>query len=340
MSEESPRNHVVDGVAHLRERSPYKPNHRSRSPIQRANQQDKSHLYEKSSGKSTNPKSRSPYVSPRRNYGNRNSSRSPSLSQGRSPNRCASQQQKYSVSRSPRNSKWSSNSSTDKNYGRDFQKESFDSYVPDKRDSRIHPERAARKIRTGDQSPKFDIPIRQPIPASRVNNAQEPSSVQQEAEEEVEKEKPNFGLSGLLTAETNTFNGVVVKYNEPPEALKPTSRWRWYAFKGEEQIDILQLHRQSAYLIGKDRKVADIPLDHASISKQHAVLQYRKVVENNPITGQPRPVVKPYIIDLESSNGTFVNGAKIPPSRYFELKSADVIKFAFSTREYVFLQEE
>ena len=34
----------------------------------------------------------------------------------------------------------------------------------------------------------------------------------------VEKIQPNFGLSGKLAAETNTFQGVVLKYNEPPEA--------------------------------------------------------------------------------------------------------------------------
>lgn len=50
-----------------------------------------------------------------------------------------------------------------------------------------------------------------------------------------------------------------------------------YIFKGEEDLPYLPLHRQSAYLIGRDRKVADIPTDHPSCSKQHAVLQYRLV---------------------------------------------------------------
>ena len=38
-------------------------------------------------------------------------------------------------------------------------------------------------------------------------------------------------LLGALTEETNTFNGVVVKYSEPPEARKPKRRWRFYVFK-------------------------------------------------------------------------------------------------------------
>jgi smad nuclear-interacting protein 1 len=37
----------------------------------------------------------------------------------------------------------------------------------------------------------------------------------------------------------------------------------------------LYVHRMTCYLFGRERKVADIPTDHPSCSKQHAVLQYR-----------------------------------------------------------------
>ncbi|KAF9949234.1 Smad nuclear-interacting protein 1, partial [Modicella reniformis] len=54
---------------------------------------------------------------------------------------------------------------------------------------------------------------------------------------EEDKEKPNFGLSGALAAETNTTaNGTLLKYNEPPEARKPKQRWRLYVFKGGKEI--------------------------------------------------------------------------------------------------------
>jgi smad nuclear-interacting protein 1 len=55
-------------------------------------------------------------------------------------------------------------------------------------------------------------------------------------EEPIEKVEPNFGLSGKLAAETNTVKGVELKYNEPPEAEKPKTKWRLYVFKGDEQI--------------------------------------------------------------------------------------------------------
>ena len=52
-------------------------------------------------------------------------------------------------------------------------------------------------------------------------------------EEPVEVEKPNFGLSGALLKDTNTYKGVVIKYSEPLEARKPKRRWRFYVFKGD-----------------------------------------------------------------------------------------------------------
>lgn len=73
--------------------------------------------------------------------------------------------------------------------------------------------------------------------------------------EAIEAAKPNFGNSGALAAETNTFKGVVLKYNEPPEARKPSKGWRLYVFKGKEQVDMIHVNRQSAYLFGRDKVV-------------------------------------------------------------------------------------
>ncbi len=56
-----------------------------------------------------------------------------------------------------------------------------------------------------------------------------------------DKAKPNFKPSGLLAAETNTVKTAdgthkVLKYNEPPEARKPSLGWRLYVFKDSEQL--------------------------------------------------------------------------------------------------------
>lgn len=157
-------------------------------------------------------------------------------------------------------------------------------------------------------------------------------------EEPVEKDKPNFGLSGKLTEETNKVHGIVIKYAEPPEAKKPKRRWRLYPFKGETALQTLYIHRQSAFLIGRDRKICDIAVDHPSCSKQHAALQYRLVPYERE-DGSTGKRVRPYIIDLESANGTFVNNNQIEAKKFVELLEKDVIKFGFSSREYVLLHE-
>ncbi|NXC98900.1 SNIP1 protein, partial [Certhia brachydactyla] len=152
------------------------------------------------------------------------------------------------------------------------------------------------------------------------------------------KEKPSFELSGALLEDTNTFRGVVIKYSEPPEARIPKTRWRLYPFKNDEFLPVMYIHRQSAYLLGRHRRIADIPIDHPSCSKQHAVFQYR-LVEYTRADGTVGRRVRPYIIDLGSGNGTFLNNQRIEPQRYYELKEKDVLKFGFSSREYVLLHE-
>jgi smad nuclear-interacting protein 1 len=96
-------------------------------------------------------------------------------------------------------------------------------------------------------------------------------------------EKPNYSVSGALARDTNIASGVVLKYSEPLEARPPALRYRLYVFKGTEQLDVLHIHRQSSYLIGRERTVADIPADHPSLSKQHAVIQYRQIVIPDPL---------------------------------------------------------
>ncbi|AES99503.1 nuclear inhibitor of protein phosphatase [Medicago truncatula] len=145
----------------------------------------------------------------------------------------------------------------------------------------------------------------------------------EEALEEKQKVKPSFELSGKLAAETNRVRGVTLLFNEPPEARKPDIKWRLYVFKtGEMLNEPLYIHRQSCYLFGRERRVADIPTDHPSCSKQHAVIQFR-----------------PYIMDLGSTNKTFVNDSPIEPQRYYELREQDTIEFGNSSREYVLLHE-
>ena len=94
----------------------------------------------------------------------------------------------------------------------------------------------------------------------------------------VDKQKADFGLSGALANDTQTgniYNGIQLKFSEPPEARIPNTRWRLYVFrkkspentgdaskKDDGLLDTYHISRQSAYLFGRERKVADIAVDH------------------------------------------------------------------------------
>lgn len=158
--------------------------------------------------------------------------------------------------------------------------------------------------------------------------------------EPVQKQKPNYKPTGLLAKEANTVAGTttVLKYHEPPEARKPPTKqqWRMYVFKGKDLVDTIYLYSRSVWLLGRDEKVTDYLVEHPSVSKQHAVIQFRHRTNVDEF-GEKMSKVKPYLIDLESGNGTKLNGKKVAASKYVELIDGDVVGFGDSEREYVMM---
>jgi smad nuclear-interacting protein 1 len=166
--------------------------------------------------------------------------------------------------------------------------------------------------------------------------------VDENTEVVVKKFKPNFDLTGALAKDEvtgNTINGVVMKWTEPQDSATPDKKWRFYVFKEEKVVDTLHIHRKSVFLAGRDTRVADLSLAHPSCSKQHAVIQFRKV-EKIRKDGTSFELILPYIMDLASVHKTFVNGEAIEDSRYYELRAKDCVKFGASTREYVLMVDE
>jgi smad nuclear-interacting protein 1 len=69
-----------------------------------------------------------------------------------------------------------------------------------------------------------------------------------EEEEKTVTSIPNFQLSGKLREETNSVNGVQLKYSEPHEARTPRQRWRLYPFKDTTPLEPIALHRKVLFL--------------------------------------------------------------------------------------------
>ena len=177
---------------------------------------------------------------------------------------------------------------------------------------------------------------RGPLPSQQdsfaVNNGEEP---------EKPIEKPNWGSTGILAAASNSVaqadgTSIALKYHEPSEARKPSPRdqWKLYVFKGADIVDTVDLNHKTCWLVGRDAVVVDLLAEHPSISKQHAVIQFRYIEKRNEF-GDKIGRVKPYLLDLDSANGTILNDDKVPDSRYLELRDKDMIQLGNSTREYV-----
>ena len=87
-------------------------------------------------------------------------------------------------------------------------------------------------------------------------------------------------------------------------------------------IGTIELEARDCFIWGRQPDVCDVPLDHPSTSRQHAVFQFR---------GDEAL----YVYDLGSAQGTFVNKTQIPAREHYELHVGDVVKFAASTRLYI-----
>ncbi|KAJ5074705.1 smad nuclear-interacting protein [Anaeramoeba ignava] len=201
-------------------------------------------------------------------------------------------------------------------------------------------------------------------------------------EEENEKKKkrtkliPNFELSGKLYRDNPKRKHENQKYFESNDASIPDSLWKLMVFKNNEIINTIDLNQKTYYVFGNDREIVDIVLENPSISKQHAVIQFRKILIEDSIekndsnlnsnsnsnsnlnygiggetysnliqlskleTISSKFVIKPYLMDLESRNGTFLNNQKIKSARFFELLNKDFIKFGSSTREYCLINTD
>lgn len=155
---------------------------------------------------------------------------------------------------------------------------------------------------------------------------------------------PIFEKSGLLT-ECKVVDGIELKYSEPTDKISPRQYFdihhiplhkrpilkaKLYHKASTFPIKEFNLETKSSYLIGRlsiDKSsggshplkdnILDIGIPDRSYSKQHCVIQFREI----------KGKLCAYIMDLESVNGTSLNGIPIPTRRYVELSNNDVISY-------------
>ncbi|XP_061897714.1 kanadaptin isoform X1 [Entelurus aequoreus] len=123
-----------------------------------------------------------------------------------------------------------------------------------------------------------------------------------------------------------------VPYAEPQWAgPPPDDAYALEILKNGTIVDRVPLTLKSYFVVGR-LPVCDVSLEHPSISRYHAVIQYRQQPGETRCVGEEPGF---YVHDLSSTHGTVVNKNKIPPKTYIRLRVGHVLKFGGSTRLFI-----
>ena len=165
------------------------------------------------------------------------------------------------------------------------------------------------------------------------------------------------GGDNLQLVEIAQRLGISLKYSEPPERAIATKQWVVYEYEGSplRLMRNIPVSECSYYLFGRDDSLEQllqqkfICLAEQTVSGQHAVLQFRKHAESSSHLVVLREGMteldedpdggNPYMIDLSSTNGSYLNGERMEAGVFYRLKEGDSLRFAHGHREYRLLQQ-
>uniref|UniRef100_A0AC35TGU7 FHA domain-containing protein n=1 Tax=Rhabditophanes sp. KR3021 TaxID=114890 RepID=A0AC35TGU7_9BILA len=117
----------------------------------------------------------------------------------------------------------------------------------------------------------------------------------------------------------DTING----YKLPSWSNKFPPGFHLDCFKGDEFLEKVMIDEKNVYVFGRDPVQADIPIEHASCSRAHAILLYHDILK------------KSALVDLNSTHGSFRGKIKIAPFVPTFLEINDSFRFGASTRKFV-----
>lgn len=87
-------------------------------------------------------------------------------------------------------------------------------------------------------------------------------------------------------------------------------------------VEEIALGGKEYFLLGRQRDAVDIPMDHPSISRVHAVLNYR---DDGALM----------LLDLQSAQGSMLNKKRCDSDNYYRVYVGDMLQFGASTRKYI-----
>jgi hypothetical protein len=173
-----------------------------------------------------------------------------------------------------------------------------------------------RRGKVGGKVRSVDIkPHEQPKETEDAGNVSDPdSSISDTAETD-----PDIGnisetklSSAVSPAQKIKEKSIPLPYREPKWSGIPNEAFGFEVLKSGQILENVDLNTKSFYVFGR-LSTCDICMAHPTISRYHAVLQYRsQESESNPIGF--------YIYDLGSTHGTFLNKNRIKSNMYVRVQ--------------------
>ncbi|KAG0320335.1 Kanadaptin [Dissophora globulifera] len=121
-------------------------------------------------------------------------------------------------------------------------------------------------------------------------------------------------------------NAPPLKYQKPAWSGYPNQQFFFEVIKNGIVVERIRAPEKEFLTIGR-LPMCDLEMEHPSLSRYHAVVQFKSNGEC-------------FIYDLNSSHGTKLNKSKILPGMHVALKPGDQLRFGESTRIYLFQTEE
>lgn len=184
------------------------------------------------------------------------------------------------------------------------------------------------------------------VPALTVKSTSINSATIKPSKEKIEKEVEQEVVQNQLDDRRQLQ--IECPYKEPTWSNKPDSKieYKFEVLKSGSIIEEIDLQSKSYWLFGRLQGCNDIVMAHPTISRFHAVLQYKPKQESEDDEVEVSSSSKQnkeeskfgqgwYIYDLGSTHGTFLNKMKIPPKTYIPVKVGHMIRLGGSTRNYI-----
>lgn len=148
-----------------------------------------------------------------------------------------------------------------------------------------------------------------------------PSKLQEKAKSD------NEGLKRTSLMKEKKETTPELPYKVPSWSGVPEDLYSLEVLKNGCIISNIDLTSKPFHVFGRLPN-CDVSLEHPSVSRYHAVIQYKTSDNSNSEKGF-------YIYDLGSTHGTTVNKSRIEPKRYYRLRVGYVFKFGGSSRLFI-----